>query len=75
MSLIVLQVVDIEGKGRGVISTREFTKGEFVVEYVGNLIDVDRAKKKESQYAKNPDVGCYMYYFMFKNKQYWWVHS
>ncbi|XP_041348614.1 N-lysine methyltransferase KMT5A-like [Gigantopelta aegis] len=65
-----LKVVEIEGKGRGVISTREFKKGDFVVEYVGDLIDVDQAKKKENQYSRDPDIGCYMYYFLFKNKQY-----
>lgn len=65
-----LKVVDIEGKGRGVVATKPFKRGDFVVEYAGDLIDPDTAKNKEELYASNPDVGCYMYYFIYQNKKY-----
>ncbi|XP_063991606.1 N-lysine methyltransferase KMT5A-B [Diachasmimorpha longicaudata] len=58
------------GKGRGVVTTREFTKGEFVVEYVGELIDQVTAKKREAEYAKDQSTGCYMYYFQHRGHQY-----
>jgi histone-lysine N-methyltransferase SETD8 len=64
-------VVEFEGKGRGVVSTKPFQRGDFVIEYYGNLIDLSKAKKKEAEYSQNPDVGCYMYYFSFNNKRYW----
>ncbi|XP_014673200.1 PREDICTED: N-lysine methyltransferase SETD8-B-like isoform X2 [Priapulus caudatus] len=66
-----LEVVDIVGKGRGVVATKPFKRGEFVVEYHGDLISVDVAKLREEQYAATPDTyGCYMYYFTFNSKQY-----
>lgn len=65
-----LEVREIIGKGRGVIAMKEFKKGQFVVEYHGELIDVTKAKRLETQYGKDPSIGCYMYYFEFKNKRY-----
>ncbi|XP_076166271.1 SET domain containing 8 isoform X1 [Ptiloglossa arizonensis] len=65
-----LEVRHFPGKGRGVITTREFTKGEFVVEYVGELIDQITAKKREKIYAQDQNTGCYMYYFQHHNHQY-----
>lgn len=58
-------------KGRGVVTTREFRKGEFVVEYIGELIDQNVAKKREAEYARDQSTGCYMYYFKHRNQQYW----
>ncbi|XP_076294537.1 SET domain containing 8 isoform X2 [Lasioglossum baleicum] len=65
-----LEVRHFAGKGRGVITTREFTKGEFVVEYIGELIDQVAAKKREKIYAQDQTTGCYMYYFQHRNHQY-----
>ncbi|XP_031832064.2 SET domain containing 8 [Nomia melanderi] len=65
-----LEVRHFAGKGRGVITTREFAKGEFVVEYVGELIDQVTAKKREKIYAQDQNTGCYMYYFQHRNHQY-----
>lgn len=61
-----------EGKGRGVVSTRKFYKGEFVVEYAGKLISMEEAQKLENKYSKDENVGCYMYYFKHRNQQYWY---
>lgn len=65
-----LEVRYFPGKGRGIITTREFRKGEFVVEYIGELIDQVTAKKREKLYAQDQNTGCYMYYFQHRNHQY-----
>ncbi|XP_063050817.1 lysine methyltransferase 5Ab [Engraulis encrasicolus] len=65
-----LEVKHLEGKGRGVFASREFRKGQFVVEYHGDLIEMGEAKRREQAYAEDPATGCYMYYFQFQNKTY-----
>ena len=65
-----LEVRHFPGKGRGVVTTREFMKGEFVVEYIGELIDQVKAKEREEEYAQDQNTGCYMYYFQHRNQQY-----
>ncbi|XP_013410514.1 N-lysine methyltransferase KMT5A-A [Lingula anatina] len=65
-----LKVVDFEGKGRGVVATKPFKRGDFVVEYAGDLIDIEEAKRRDAKYATDSKYGCYMYYFVFKNKKY-----
>ena len=74
ISYVVFQVVEIENKGRGVIASKIFKRGDFVVEYAGDLIDLKTAKQKEADYSKDPDIGCYMYYFTHKSVNYWLVH-
>lgn len=59
-----------ENKGRGVVATRHFEKGDFVIEYVGELISIAEANKREEKYAEL-DAGCYMYYFKHNNQQHW----
>ncbi|XP_072520668.1 lysine methyltransferase 5Ab [Salminus brasiliensis] len=65
-----LKVKYIEGKGRGVFADREFHKGQFVVEYHGDLLQIADAKKREAQYAQDPSKGCYMYYFSYLSNNY-----
>ncbi|XP_063820574.1 N-lysine methyltransferase KMT5A [Pseudophryne corroboree] len=65
-----LKVDMTPGKGRGVIATRNFLRGEFVVEYHGDLLEITAAKEREVSYAEESSVGCYMYYFQFLNKTY-----
>ncbi|XP_073716735.1 lysine methyltransferase 5Ab [Misgurnus anguillicaudatus] len=65
-----LKVKYIEGKGRGVFAERAFPRGQFVVEYHGDLLEIADAKEKESQYAQDPDTGCYMFYFRHIDKTY-----
>lgn len=67
------QVKSIDGKGRGVFADRAFQKDQFVVEYHGELLEIADAKARESQYAQDPTTGCYMYYFRYHDKTYWWV--
>ncbi|XP_058795826.1 N-lysine methyltransferase KMT5A-A-like isoform X2 [Phymastichus coffea] len=65
-----LEIKEFNEKGRGIITTKEFYKGDFVIEYIGDLIDGITAKQREAQYAKRKNVGCYMYYFKHKDRQY-----
>uniref|UniRef100_T1J6A2 [histone H4]-lysine(20) N-methyltransferase n=1 Tax=Strigamia maritima TaxID=126957 RepID=T1J6A2_STRMM len=63
-----LKVVVFPDKGRGVKATKVFRRGDFVVEYFGELIDVKEAKRREVIYSKDEGVGCYMYYFTLVKK-------
>ncbi|XP_041754793.1 N-lysine methyltransferase KMT5A-A isoform X3 [Coregonus clupeaformis] len=65
-----LKVQHIEGKGRGVFATQCFHKGQYVVEYHGDLLQITDAKTREAEYALNPATGCYMYYFQYLCKTY-----
>ena len=60
------------GKGRGVVTTSTFKKGQFVVEYIGDLITIAEAKEREEKYALDTSIGCYMYYFRHKDVQHWY---
>ena len=65
--------MDFGEKGRGVIASKAFARGEFVVEYSGELISLQAAKKRENKYSRLSNIGCYMYYFKFNNICYWFV--
>jgi len=65
-----LEVAPIENKGRGIKAVKTFNKGDFVVEYAGELIDIGTAKDLETKYSLDASKGCYMYYFKHKGKQY-----
>ncbi|XP_074640404.1 N-lysine methyltransferase KMT5A-like [Tubulanus polymorphus] len=65
-----LKVIEFPQKGRGVVADKDFKRGDFVVEYAGDLIDLNVAKDREVEYGKNSDIGCYMYYFKHKNQNY-----
>ena len=71
MAFKIFQVKSFGNKGRGVVTTRKFSKGEFVVEYIGDLIDMKEAKLREIKYAQDATKGCYMYYFTYQINQYW----
>ena len=47
-----LRVENIEGKGRGVVATQNFSRGQFIVEYKGDLIDLPTAKQLENTYSR-----------------------
>lgn len=50
---------------------KDFLRGEFVVEYSGELIDMNEASRREKMYEKDESTGCYMYYFKHNEQQYW----
>lgn len=66
---LVVQI--FKEKGRGIIAGRPFARGEFVVEYIGDLIDQAEADRREQIYARDAKFGCYMYYFKHKEQQWW----
>ncbi|KAE8737985.1 hypothetical protein FOCC_FOCC016546 [Frankliniella occidentalis] len=61
-----LQVKDIAGKGRGIITTRSFGKNDFVVEYKGELLTNKAAVIREKQLKDNE--GSFMFFFKHKDK-------
>ncbi|XP_026178096.1 lysine methyltransferase 5Ab [Mastacembelus armatus] len=65
-----MQIKHIEGKGRGVFAVNSFKKGDYIVEYHGDLLELAEAKLREAQYAQDPQTGCYMYYFQYQSKTY-----
>ncbi|XP_053726048.1 lysine methyltransferase 5Ab [Synchiropus splendidus] len=65
-----MEIRHIEGKGRGVFAVSGFRKGDFVVEYHGDLLGLGEAKAREARYAQDPSTGCYMYYFQYQSKSY-----
>ena len=65
-----LEIQQIENKGRGIFSARRFDRGEFVCEYAGEMITHKSAKKREELYSHDSAIGCYMYFFEHKSKQY-----
>ena len=67
----LVQAVEVEGKGRGVVSTRKFLKDELVCEYSGELLSHKEAQQREELYAGDESIGCYMYYFKHGDKSYW----
>ena len=62
-----------EIKGMGVETTKKRKKGDYICEYSGELITFQEAQQRESIYSKDCDIGCYMYYFEYKNVKYWLV--
>lgn len=66
-----LHIYEFEGKGRGVVTSKSCKRGEFVVEYAGELIDPQTAQLRECRYTADENIGCYMYYFTHNDKQYW----
>jgi len=67
---IGIQVQEFPEKGRGLVTTKDRKKGEFVVEYAGDLINIDSANQRESEYSMDVSKGCYMYYFRHQGSQY-----
>ncbi|XP_067932289.1 histone-lysine N-methyltransferase set-1-like isoform X1 [Watersipora subatra] len=65
-----LKVVHYEGKGRGIAASKPFSKGDFVVEYAGDLVELKEAKFREQHYKKDVSFGCYMYFFSHAGKSY-----
>ncbi|XP_048247628.1 uncharacterized protein LOC124124735 isoform X1 [Haliotis rufescens] len=54
--------------GFGVFTKQSFAKGDFLLEYRGNLMDEEKAKELERKHARAQE-GCYMFYFTFKDKK------
>ena len=66
-----LEVISIREKGRGVVTTRDFKKGEPLCEYAGELISDEEATIREANYNKKNISMSYLYFFTYKGKKYW----
>lgn len=65
---IVMKNTDL--KGRGIFAATKLQKGDFVVEYAGDLMSMEDGKVREADYQKDPSIGSYIYFFSFKGKKY-----
>jgi histone-lysine N-methyltransferase SETD8 len=65
-----LEVRLTKNKGRSVFATHAFARNDFVCEYAGEMISYLEAKEREKKYARDPSIGCYMYFFEHKTKTY-----
>jgi len=68
-----LEIRNCPIKQRGIYSTREFKKGDFVVEYRGTFFypeNIEESYAQESKYYEDPETGSYMYWFDYKGKKY-----
>ncbi|KAF0764284.1 histone-lysine N-methyltransferase, H3 lysine-4 specific isoform X1 [Aphis craccivora] len=65
-----LKVTVFPNKGRGIIAAKDFARGDYVVEYSGELIYIQEARKREAIYSQDISTGCYMYYFKYGSTHY-----
>ena len=65
-----LEVKEIMGKGRGVFTTKLFSRKEFICEYAGNLLKARDAKEIEMHYKKDSSKGSYMFFFEHRNSKF-----
>ena len=62
-----LEVRLIPEKGRGLFTLKSLSRGDFVVEYAGDLIDTNEAKMREWAYGKKTGSS-FMFYFSCFNE-------
>lgn len=62
-------------KGRGVVTSREFAKGEFVTTYQGEIITGVKALEREKEYSKDDSIGSYLFFFKHKSAKLWYVDN
>ena len=71
MYICDVKVVHFEEKGRGVVPTYFFPKGQYICEYEGTIRKKKEALEIEKKYEQDQSVGCCMFYFNFKGEKYW----
>ena len=49
---------------------KDFSKGEYLLEYEGKLTTMKQAKEKELEY-KEKNIGSYMFYFKNRGSYLW----
>jgi hypothetical protein len=57
-----------KGKGRGIVADRIFKSGDFVVEYKGQLMGKEAAKRREDQYDSKGHYKGYMFFFKHQDR-------
>lgn len=58
--------------GFGIVTTKPFAKGEFLLEYTGNLLTKEAAVEMEKKHNRCRE-GSFMYYFVYQGKELWYV--
>ncbi|XP_064619473.1 N-lysine methyltransferase KMT5A-A-like [Lineus longissimus] len=58
--------------GRGVFTLQDIKKGDFLLEYSGELISKKEALQREEEY-KMKEKGNYMFFFKVNGTEYWRV--
>ena len=66
-----LQVVTVEGKGRGITTTIPFKKRDYVCSHSGDLLSRAEGIDREQQYSD--DVGCYLFFFAHNGVIMWYI--
>lgn len=69
-SLLGLSIRVFPNKGRGIVTTRSFIKNQPIVEYSGELLTNRDANEREAEYARNPAIGSFMYFFTHAGKRF-----
>lgn len=59
--------------GKGIFTAKDFKKGDFLLEYRGDLLEYSEAKEKEKQY--NEDDGSFMFYFRYYEVSKWYEYA
>ena len=57
--------------GKGLFTTREYAKGEFLTEYEGELISDEEGKRRFNAYRRR--LGSFIFFFNYKRKKMWLV--
>lgn len=65
-----LQLVNIPYKGRGIICTAWFVKGDYVVNYVGELVSRSEGLKREKRLIKAGSDESFLYFFACNTTRY-----
>lgn len=65
-----LEVRETSDKGRGVFATRAFQRGDFVLEYSGELVAGREARERDLSYTHDYSLGSYMYFFKWRDQTY-----
>lgn len=65
-----LQVRRFSGKGRGVVATRPFARGAFVLEYRGDVVPRAEAGRLSQRYEA-AGQGSYLLEFRFRERWMW----
>ena len=54
--------------GRSVFAKKEFFQGQFLLEYVGEIVNGEEGEAREETNSTG-----FRYFFFHENKEYWWV--
>ena len=61
------KVVEVPGKGKGVVATSNIGIDDFVCEYTGEILKFPEAKSREEKYIEESAQGDYQGYMFFFN--------